>query len=165
MSAMMDATVTREDVIDFIYAEARMLDEGRYSEWLDLWLPDGIYWMPLEWDQEEEHLTTSLIYEDMLLLRTRVQRLEGERTFSQKPKSRCQHLLQAPQVDSIDHDANLYQTFTPFHYAETRFDEQVILAGWARHSLSVIDGELRIRKKRVDIVNCDAPHRNIQLFI
>lgn len=156
---------TEKDLADFVIREARLIDERRFVDWLALFAEDGIYWMPLEWDQEEEHLTTSLLYEDMLLLRTRVQRLEGERTFSQKPKSRCQHLLQAPQIDGIDHDGNLYQTYTPFHYAETRFDEQVILAGWARHTLSVVDGILRIRKKRVDIVNCDAPHRNIQLFV
>ncbi len=156
---------TEKELADFIIAEARLIDERKFLDWLALFADDGIYWMPLEWDQEEEKLTTSLLYEDMLLLRTRVQRLEGERTFSQKPKSRCQHLLQAPQIDAIDHDANLYQTYTPFHYAETRFDEQVILAGWARHTLSVMEGELKIRKKRVDIVNCDAPHRNIQLFV
>ncbi len=156
---------TEKDLADFVVTEARLIDERRFVDWLALFAEDGIYWMPLEWDQEEEHLTTSLLYEDMLLLRTRVQRLEGERTFSQKPKSRCQHLLQVPQIDSIDHEANLYQTYTPFHYAETRFDEQVILAGWARHTLSVVDGALKIRKKRVDIVNCDAPHRNIQLFV
>lgn len=156
---------TEKDLADFVIDEARLIDERKFLDWLALFAEDGIYWMPLEWDQEEEHLTTSLLYEDMLLLRTRVQRLEGERTFSQKPKSRCQHLLQVPQIDSIDHDANLYQTYTPFHYAETRFDEQVILAGWARHTLSVVDGALKIRKKRVDIVNCDAPHRNIQLFV
>ena len=27
---------TRDEIIDFIYAEARMLDEGRYDEWLEL---------------------------------------------------------------------------------------------------------------------------------
>ena len=156
---------TEKDLADFIIREARLIDERKFLDWLALFAEDGIYWMPLEWNQEEEHLTTSLLYEDLLLLRTRVQRLEGERTFSQKPKSRCQHLLQAPQIDAIDHEANLYQAYTTFHYAETRFDEQVILAGWARHTLSVIDGTLKIRKKRVDIVNCDAPHRNIQLFV
>ncbi len=156
---------TEKQLADFIVQEARLIDERRFPEWLDLFSDDGVYWMPLEWNQEEEHLTTSLLYEDKLLLRTRVQRLEGERTFSQKPKSRCQHLLQVPQIDSIDHGGNEYRTYTPFHYAETRFDEQVILAGWARHTLSVIGGALKIRKKRVDIVNCDAPHRNIQLFV
>ncbi len=158
-------TPTAQDLIDFVIAEARMIDERRFPEWLDLFTEDGIYWMPLESDQEEEHLTTSLMYEDRLLLRTRVQRLEGQRTFSQKPKSRCQHLLQTPSVDEINHQENLYRTYTPFHYVETRFDEQTLLAGWARHSLTVVEGSLKIRRKRVDLVNCDAPHRNIQLFV
>lgn len=158
-------TPRAQDLIDFVVAEARMIDERRFPEWLDLFTDDGIYWMPLEPDQEEEHLTTSLMYEDRLLLRTRVQRLEGQRTFSQKPKSRCQHLLQVPCVDEINHEENLYRTYTPFHYVETRFDEQTLLAGWARHSLTVVEGSLKIRRKRVDLVNCDAPHRNIQLFV
>ena len=34
---------THDEIIDFIYAEARMLDEGRYDEWLALWLDDGHY--------------------------------------------------------------------------------------------------------------------------
>ena len=82
-------TITRDDIIDFIYAEARMLDEGRFTDWLALWLEDGHYWMPLDWQQTDPHLVTSLLYEDMFMLKLRVERLNGARTFSQKPKSRC----------------------------------------------------------------------------
>ena len=158
-------TPGKQELIDFIYHEARLIDERRFVEWLDLFAEDAMYWMPLEWDQQDEWLTTSLMHEDKLMLRVRVERLEGERTFSQKPKSRCQHLLQLPQVDEIDHENGIYRTYTPFHYAETRFDEQQILAGWAHHQLCVVDGALKIRRKRVDLVNCDAPFRNIQLFV
>ena len=56
--------------------------------------------MPLEWNQTDPRLTCSLMYEDKLLLSIRVERLKGARTFSQKPKSRCHHVLQTPQVDS-----------------------------------------------------------------
>ena len=45
--------VTRETLIDFIYDEVRMLDEGRYTEWLNLWLADGHYWMPLDYQQTD----------------------------------------------------------------------------------------------------------------
>jgi hypothetical protein len=44
-------SVTKDDLIDFVYDEARMLDEGRYDEWLALWLPDGHYWMPLDYSR------------------------------------------------------------------------------------------------------------------
>jgi hypothetical protein len=50
------------------------------------------------------------------------------------------------------------------HYVETRLDEQQLLAVTARHELAMVDGALRIANKRVDIVNCDAAFRNIQLL-
>jgi Small subunit of phenylpropionate dioxygenase len=65
-------SVTREQVIDFIYDEARMLDEGRYTEWLALWLPDGHYWMPLDYQQTDPLNVTSLMYEDLFMLKLRV---------------------------------------------------------------------------------------------
>ena len=86
-----------QNIIDFIYAEALLIDERKFTEWLDLFADDGVYWMPLEFGQTEEHLTTSLMYEDKLLLTMRVERLHGERTFSQRPKSRCHHLCKSLQ--------------------------------------------------------------------
>ncbi|MEQ8372505.1 2-halobenzoate 1,2-dioxygenase small subunit (plasmid) [Labrenzia sp. THAF35] len=154
--------VSREEVIDFIYDEARMLDEGRYSEWLSLWLEDGHYWMPLDYKQTDPHLVTSLLYEDMFMLRLRVERLNGARTFSQKPKSRCHHVIQRPFIDEMDGDRII--TNTSMHYVETRLDEQFLLALTATHELKVVDGEIRIANKRVDILNCDAAFGNIQLL-
>lgn len=155
-------TISREDVIDFLYDEARMLDEGRYSEWLNLWQEDGHYWMPLDYKQTDPHLVTSLLYEDMFMLRLRVERLNGARTFSQKPKSRCHHVLQRPFIDEMGEDRIV--TNTSMHYVETRLDEQFLLALTARHELTVVDGALRIANKRVDILNCDAAFGNIQLL-
>ncbi len=154
-----------QELIDFVVREARLLDELDYETWLDLFAEDGHYWMPAEWRQTDPRLQASLMYEDKLLLTVRVERLTGERTFSQKPRSRAQHLLQTPQVDAIDDEAGLYRTYTPFHYAEVRMDEQTFYAGWARHELCRVDGALRIRLKRVDLVNFDAPFGNIQLFM
>src|SRR5580693_6056818 len=90
---------TEQDLIGFVMHEARLIDQHRFEEWLDLFADDGYYWMPLEWGQTDPRLSTSLMYEDKLLLRIRIERLKGNRTFSQKPKSRCHHVLQNPQVD------------------------------------------------------------------
>ncbi|MEY8840759.1 aromatic-ring-hydroxylating dioxygenase subunit beta [Cribrihabitans sp. XS_ASV171] len=157
-------SVTRDDLIDFIYAEVRMLDEGRYDEWLELWLPDGHYWMPLDYKQEDPLHVTSLLYEDIFMLKLRVERLNGARTFSQKPKSRCHHVIQRPFVDEMDDDAGRYVTNTSMHYVETRLDEQQLLALTAVHELKLVDGKLRIANKRVDLLNCDAAFGNIQLL-
>ena len=156
---------TDRELIDFVVGEARLLDTHRLAEWLDLFCDDGHYWMPLEWGQTDPVLACSLLYEDKLLLQIRVERLAGRRTFSQKPKSRCHHVLQVPQVDKRDEDANLYVLWTPMHYVETRFDEQTLYAAWATHHLAVVDGRIKIRLKRVDLVNCDAAFGNIQLLM
>ena len=155
---------SKDALIDFIYEEARMLDEGRYDEWLDLWLLDGHYWMPLDYRQTEPHLVTSLLHEDMFMLKLRVERLNGARTFSQKPKSRCHHVIQRPFVDQIDNEAGTYLTNTSMHYVETRLDEQCLLALTATHELRRVEGKLRIANKRVDLLNSDAAFRNIQLL-
>ena len=37
----------REAAIEaFLTWEARLMDEGRYAEWLDLWTDDAQYWVP-----------------------------------------------------------------------------------------------------------------------
>ena len=157
-------SVTREDIIDFIYAEARMLDEGRFDEWLALWLEDGHYWMPLDYKQSDPLTCTSLLYEDNFMLRLRVERLNGERTFSQKPKSRCHHVIQRPFVDVLDEGEGRFVTNTAMHYVETRLDDQFLLAITATHELRLVDGKLRIANKRVDLLNSDAAFGNIQLL-
>ncbi len=154
-----------QQLIDFVIREARLLDQRRFEEWLDLFAEDGRYWMPLEWGQTDPRLTSSLMYEDKLLLKIRVERLKGDRTYSQRPQSRSHHVLQQPQVDERDEAKNRYTTWTPMHYVESRFDEQTLYAAWATHHLSSVDGHLRIKLKRVDLVNCEAPFGSIQLFM
>jgi 3-phenylpropionate/cinnamic acid dioxygenase small subunit len=156
---------TDQQLVDFVTREARLIDQHRFEEWLDLFTDDGIYWMPLEWGQTDPRLVASLMYEDKLLLTIRIERLKGNRTFSQKPKSRCHHILQVPQIDRRDEVNNEYVTWTPMHYIETRYDDQQLYAAWATHTLTVADGKLRIRQKRVDLVNSEAAFGNIQLFM
>jgi 3-phenylpropionate/cinnamic acid dioxygenase small subunit len=160
-----NAVPTDQELIDFVVREARLIDQQRFDEWLDMYADDAFYWMPLEWNQTDPRLTCSLMYEDKLLLSIRVERLKGARTFSQKPKSRCHHVLQTPQVDSRDSTANSYVTWTAMHYVETRLEEQTLYAAWATHHLSVENGRLKIKLKRVDLINCDAAFGNIQLFM
>jgi 3-phenylpropionate/cinnamic acid dioxygenase small subunit len=156
---------SRDDLIDFVYDEARMIDEGRFDEWLGLWADDSYYWMPLDPNAADPKLVTALMYEDDFLRKLRVERLQGARTFSQKPRSRCHHVLQRPFIDAADHDTGEFITTTSFHYVETRLDDQFLLAATARHELVLENGALKIKLKRVDLLNSDAAFGNIQLFL
>ncbi len=161
----MSTVPTDQQLIDFVVREARLLDQHRLDDWLDLFTDDGHYWMPVEWGQSDPRLTTSLMYEDKLLLKIRVDRLRGKATDSQSPKSRCHHVLQMPQVDERNDKERHYVTWTSLHYIESRADQQQLYAAWATHHLTLVDDALKIRLKRVDLVNCDAALGSIQLFV
>jgi 3-phenylpropionate/cinnamic acid dioxygenase small subunit len=115
--------------------------------------------------REARLLDQQRLEEDKLLLKIRIDRLKGKTTYSQSPKSRCHHVLQTPQVDERNDLERHYVTWTPMHYVESRAEEQTLYAAWATHHLTVIDGALKIRLKRVDLVNCDAALGSIQLFL
>ena len=161
--------MTEQDLIDFVYHEAQLIDELRLEEWVALFSDDGYYWMPLQRGQTDTRLQASLMYEDKLLLKVRAERLTGKRTFSQQPVSYCHHLLQRPQIRHNDqaHDPQkgVYVVRTAFHYIETRQDDQRLYAGWSTHTLADEADGLRIRLKKVELVNPDAAFGSIQLFM
>jgi 3-phenylpropionate/cinnamic acid dioxygenase small subunit len=154
--------MTDAEIIRFIYAEAQLLDDKRWDEWYDLFTEDGHYWVPLTRNQPDAEFHTSLAYEDKLLLRLRIERLR-RLPPSQHPQSWSQHVLQAPEIEAAA-DGH-WRTRTPFHYAEARGDAMQTYTGVAWHELVPRDGALRIRLKRIDLLNCDAALPSIQLFI
>jgi 3-phenylpropionate/cinnamic acid dioxygenase small subunit len=153
------------DLIDFVAAEARLVDEGSFDAWLALFAEDGHYWVPLAGAAQADPFShNSLAYEDRLLLALRIERLKNPRAHSLRVATRCQHVLQASSVERHDDAAGQYELRTPFVYVETRGERQLMLAGNARHQLILVDGALKIRQKRVDLLDADAPLPAIQLF-
>jgi 3-phenylpropionate/cinnamic acid dioxygenase small subunit len=150
---------------DFVYHEARLIDEKRFDAWYELFTDDARYWMPLTRGQPNGETYTSLLYEDKLLLKVRIERLRAPNAFSQQQPSFCQHILQHPAVEEVEAGANRYVVRTPFMYFETQLDTQLILAGVVFHHLTSDDGALRIRLKKIELVNCDAALPSIQLFL
>ena len=92
---MSSAAPSERELIDFVVREARLLDDKRYDEWLDLWTDDGIYWVPLTPEQTDGIHHNSHLHEDKLLRTLRVERLKSPRAYSQQPPSRALHVLQA----------------------------------------------------------------------
>ncbi|MGE0802853.1 MAG: aromatic-ring-hydroxylating dioxygenase subunit beta [Lautropia sp.] len=150
--------------IGLVYLEARLIDERRFDEWYALYSDDAYYWVPLAPGQPDGENHTSLMYEDKLLLKLRIERFSNPRSYSLHPQVRCLHVLQQPEVESRAPDGSCVVR-SNLIYVETQGDSQQVYAAVARHTL-VCDGDaLRIRLKRVDLLNCDAALPSIQLFL
>ena len=154
--------MTGSEVEKFIYREARLLDEKRFDEWYELFTEDAYYWVPLVPGQTDPLAHNSLAYEDKLLLKLRIERLKLPTAYSQKPASRCLHVMQAPDVEEA---FGGFLVRTPFMYTETRGDDSQRYAATAWHTLVQSNSGFRIRLKKVEILNADAALPSIQLFL
>ena len=149
----------------FIFHEARLLDERRWDAWLALFTEDGRYWVPLQGGaQADDGTHNSIADENRLLLSLRIERLKNPRAHSQHPASSCQHVLQQPTLERSDPGTGLYELRSPFVYTEARGAEHVVLTGCYRHQLVCVEAGLRIRLKRVDLLNPGAALPTVQLF-
>lgn len=155
---------TESELFRFVYREARLIDDGRFDEWYALYADDAFYWVPLTRGQPDGDNHTSLMYEDKLLLKLRIERFSNPRSYSLHPEVRCLHVVQQPELELADADANRFVVRSNLVYLETQGERQTVLGAVVTHTLSVIDDALRIRLKRVDLLNCDAPLPSIQLF-
>jgi 3-phenylpropionate/cinnamic acid dioxygenase small subunit len=162
----MSAALTEEALRDFVAAEAALLDDGRFDDWLALFAEDGRYWVPLLGARQTDPLShNSIAYEDRLLLQLRIERLKNPRAHSQHPPSHCQHVLQRSVVEHIDPAAGVAILRTPFIYVEARGDQQLMQSGRYRHELVTTPEGLRIRQKRIDLLNAERALPAVQLFI
>jgi 3-phenylpropionate/cinnamic acid dioxygenase small subunit len=161
----MTSAPTEQELARFIRHEARLIDERRLDEWLELFTDDAHYWVPATPGQSDPLNHNSLAYEDKLLLQLRIERLKSPRAYSQRPPSRCLHVMQESDIEKVDAAHGEFLTRTPFVYTETRGNESQRYAATAWHTLVWSDERLRIRLKRVDILNCDAALPSIQLLL
>jgi 3-phenylpropionate/cinnamic acid dioxygenase small subunit len=143
----------------FLIHEARLLDEGRFDQWLSLFTADAWYWVPSEPDQASPRDTISLIYDDRRLLETRVRRLASPRIYSQEPRSRTSRIIANVTIEEADGAACTVRS--KWQLLEYRRETQRVFGGTCFHHLVRSGNGIQIAWKRVDLVNCDAPHEGL----
>jgi 3-phenylpropionate/cinnamic acid dioxygenase small subunit len=140
-------------VQQFLFREARLLDERRFGEWIALFTPEAEYWVPYAWEQASPNDHVSLFYETVTLLRMRVDRLERELSPLDTPKARVNHYLAnitAEETHGGELVARAYLLFAEYRREESRW-----LAGRCTWRLRPHEAEFRIAFKRVDLLNAD----------
>ena len=144
------------DIENFIYREARLLDERRFEEWMNLFAEDGYYWVPAYPDQDDPYEAVSIYFDDRAMMKTRLSRLDHPKIHSQKPASRTVHSVSNIETDESHHVDGEILVHSALLMLEYRLDKQTSYGGRCRHLLRVKDGGgYEIAWKRVDLINCD----------
>jgi 3-phenylpropionate/cinnamic acid dioxygenase small subunit len=169
------ATANRDtayEVEQFLYREARLLDEERLHEWLDLFTEDARYFMPVRQTiqgrpagvYEEDEFAVALIRDDKEFLTKRVLRLDSGLAHAETPPSRTRHLITNVEVivDGADDEVIVHSNFVLFQGRRDRMSYQFY--GKREDRLRRVDGAWKIAQRKVVLDHVVLPRGLSVLF-
>jgi ethylbenzene dioxygenase beta subunit len=162
MAAEPDPAELRRRVEAFLYREARLLDERRFSEWLALFAPEASYRIPA--DEEGDPGRVALVDDDRPTLEDRVARAESPLAHCQSPPSRTVHL-----VGNVEAEAEADGTVRAWAACvvyETRLGRTRALPARVAYRLEPgPGGGWRIREKTVWLLERDLALENLTFLL
>ena len=179
----MNEDVSRE-VEQFLYREARLLDERRFREWLELLTDDVRYWMGSRsnrypWSSKaiaildpdryvEDDLTQegelAILEETKQTLSQRVARLDTGMAWAEDPPSRSRHLITNIEVESAD-AANEVKVYSNFMVYRSRAEtEQDFYVGARRDLLRRVAGSWQIADRKIILDQNVLLAKNVSIF-
>jgi len=143
--------VSRQQVEDFLYTEAALLDAWSLDDWLELFDPDAKYEVPCN-DATDGDPDTDLLLidDDYTRLGARVARLNSRRAHREYPHSRTNHQIFNVMVADPDGDGAIGVTasFTVWRF---RGSKTSCYVGHYRYRLRQSDNGFRIAFKRAEL--------------
>lgn len=153
----LDDVPFKERAAALLAAEARLLDQGRFEDWLGLYAAECVYWVPAT-PGGDPRREVAVAFDDRRRLEDRIYRLRTGSAWSQVPASRTSHL-----VSNVEVFENR-RVRASFLVAEWRAGETQLWAGWYGYRFK--DGEpLAIEVKQVNLIDCDQSLRNPSIVL
>lgn len=149
----------------FLYYEARLIDEWRWEQWQALWTDDGEYWVPASPGQPDPVNHLSLIYERSLLRAVRIKRFHNPLAQPLQPKPRSLHVVGNVMLEEHDPATGECVVTSKQIVLQYRRDKQDVFGGTCTHRLVPVGEGWKMRLKKFELVNCDAMLENILLYL
>jgi 3-phenylpropionate/cinnamic acid dioxygenase small subunit len=146
----------QHEVEQFLYRQAELLDDKNWQEWIDLFTPDGIYWMPPEPSHTTWEGMPAIFAEDKNLMTVRMKRVLHPDAWSQRPLWETNHIVSNVIIEKETEDEIVVRS--RFHMMELRRDDVRHFAGRYRHTLVKTGEGCAIKLQRVDMTNAQAAY-------
>ena len=159
----LDALALRREVEDLLYEQGARLDAADWAGFIDLFTPDGIYWMPALPTQTDWVAEPSIFADDQALMQIRLQRLAHPRAWSQEVPWATSHCVSNVRIAQWLPDTGELVATSRFHATEVRGDAQRHYAGAYRHHLRRTAAGWRIALQRVDLLSAQLPFEYVLL--
>jgi 3-phenylpropionate/cinnamic acid dioxygenase small subunit len=175
---------TIREVEQLLDREARLLDERRFHEWLELFTDDVRYWMAgrrnrhpksskaiaiLDLDRcVEDDLTEdfelAILDESKQMLSARVARLDTGMAWAKDPPSRTRHLLANIEIEPGDagSEIKVYSNFIV--YRSRSESDQDFYVGARRDVMRLVDGAWKIARRKMILDQNVLLAKNVSIF-
>lgn len=166
----------RDGFARLLVREARLLDQLKYDEWLNMYAAECIYWVPSTPRPGDPRREISVMFDDRRRLADRIYRLRTGFAWSQAPVSRTVRLISNVEVFTAASDqARMLRC--NFLISEFWGDETRVLTGWAGYRVVRQVAEARaaddaraadiwkIQAKQVNLIDCDQCIRNPSIIL
>lgn len=156
-----DRRVLLDAGIELINQDGILLDEQRFEEWLDLFVPDCTFWIPM-WGTETalnsgtDSALSHIFYDSRKGLEDRVLRIRTGKSPANTPPPRTGHLVShiafagEPRQDTMTLRANW-----ACHILLVRSRTQHVYYGRSEYTLVATPGGWKIKLKKVLLQNDD----------
>lgn len=159
--------VSIESIQQFLYAEARALDDRDWDSWLACYAPKASFWMPA-WDDddtltEDPRREISLIYYGSKQgLEDRVFRIRTERSSATSlPEPRTSHNIS--NVEISGQDGAVLQVRFNWHNLSFRYKTTDSYFGTSYYTIDASGPKLQITAKKVVLKN-DYIHHVVDIY-
>lgn len=172
-SELTDKADHREAVEDFLYREARLLDEQQLHDWLDLVTEDVDYRVPVRTtrergaEQSEFSRDANIFKEEFASLDARVRRFDKEYAWSENPPTRTRRFVTNVEIVEVreeDDELDISSNVLVFRAKEDEVEPDFI-AGRRADTLRWVDGELRIAERVVYLDHTVLDTRPLSVFL
>lgn len=143
---------------ELLTREALLLDRGAYQEWLDLYAPDCVFWMPAWRDdgtqtQDPDRELSLIYYRGRRNLEDRVKRIQSGLSVASNVMPRVSHMIGNVLVEASDGQrARIASVFT-VHVHDVRTSRAHVFFGRYEHELVFVEGRWMIAGKVIRLMN------------
>ncbi|NIO11933.1 MAG: 3-phenylpropionate/cinnamic acid dioxygenase subunit beta [Deltaproteobacteria bacterium] len=164
----MPADPLYSEILHFLYLEAKLLDDRRFSEWLNLLAEDISYRMPLPLNKArtlEYSPQTEILSENIDSLRVRVNKLTTEFAWADTPPSRTRHLIANVAIKTTN-KAEQVEASSFFLLSRTRLGEPSpdLYSGERQDLVRKVNGAWRLAKRTILLDQTVVGARHLNIF-
>jgi ethylbenzene dioxygenase subunit beta len=159
------------EIEQFLFREARLLDENDYDGWLSLMAPDIHYWMPVienraREDPQGAYGAERLAYFDDSLedLKRRIARFQGRTAWAENPATRHVHVISNVELDASSEPDEVVAHSVFINYRNRGERDQDTLVGRRRDVIRRQDGAWKLKSRRIVIAQNVLLSKNLNTF-